>query len=251
MINIKYKLNFNENPIIKKEVLIITEIKTQSFLRAGKILLIVGGILAIIALLTPACNSTAYGVDIYMWFAGFWVAWIDHPYYGTETDSGGPRDFFYLSADADKYIGLASAVVIMLIIATIMMFISSKTAKEGRDNKVAIATGAIGTVLAFLGPGVYYGYLDREFSWWVAFDQGIGFYLPIIAGVLGIIATSFNIYAFTLEPKVGEERVIEQYQPPTDKQVAVQVQQEGLKFCPNCGAKLTGPFCQECGTKVS
>lgn len=185
-----------------------------------------------------------------MWYAGFWVGWVDHPIYGMETDSGGARDYFPPEL-ADKYIGLASGVIIMLIIATIMMFISSKTAKEGRDNKVAVATSAIGTVLAFLGPGIYYGYLDREFTnFWVLFDQGIGFYLPIIAGVLGIIATSFNIYAFTLESKVGEERVIEKYQPPPDKQVEVQVQQEGLKFCPNCGAKLTGPFCQECGTKA-
>jgi len=185
-----------------------------------------------------------------MWFAGFWVVWYEG-LYGMETDSGGPRDFF-LPEYADKYIGLAGAVIAMLIIAAILMFISSKKAKYGKDNKVAIATSAVGTVLAFLGPGVYYGYLQREFTnFWVVFDQGIGFYLPIIAGVLGIIATSFNIYAFTLEPKVGEERVIEQYQPPPDQQVDVQVQQEGLKFCPNCGAKLTGPFCQECGTKVS
>lgn len=185
-----------------------------------------------------------------MWFAGFWVMWYEGPY-GMETDSGGPRDFF-VPEYADKYIGLASAVVIMLIIAAILMFISSKKAKYGKDNKAAIATSAIGTVLAFVGPGVYYGYLKQEFYplFWVGFDPGIGFYLPIIAGVLGVIATSFNIYAFTLESKVGEKRVIEQYQPPPDQQVDVQVQQEDLKFCPNCGAKLTGPFCQECGTKA-
>jgi len=184
-----------------------------------------------------------------MWYTGFWVMWYDGPY-GRETDSGGARDFFN-SEYAAKYSGLGTSVMIMLFIAAIMMFISSRKATVGRENKVAIATSAIGTALAFLGPGIYYGYLDREFTnFWLAFDQGIGFYLPIIAGILGIIATSFNIYAFTLEPKVGEERVIEKYQPPPDKQVEVQVQQEGLKFCPNCGAKLTGPFCQECGTKV-
>ena len=107
--------------------------------------------------------------------------------------------------------------MVMLIIMAILMFISSKNAKEGRNNKAATVTSVIGTILAFVGPGVYYGYLDRKINnFWIVFDQGIGFYLPIIAGILGIIATSFSIYAITLESKVREERVTENYQPPPD-----------------------------------
>ncbi len=141
--------------------------------------------------------------------------------------------------------------MVIIFIMAILMFISSRNAKDGRNNKAATVTSVIGIILAFVGPGIYYGYLDRKIiNYWAVFDPGIGFYLPIIAGVLGIIATSFIIYAITLESKKGEEQVTEKYKPPPDKYVDVLVQQEGLKFCANCGAKLTGPFCRECGTKA-
>ena len=180
----------------------------------------------------------------------FWFMVVDTPY-GTETDSVGARDFF--AGDyANKYMTIGIGTVLILISVAIFMFVSSNNAKYEKNNKVATGTSVIGTILAFVGPGVYYGYLEREFPgfWSYLFNPGIGFFLPIIAGILGIIATSFNIYAITLESKVGEERVTEKYQPPPDTQIDFQVQQEGPKFCPNCGAKLTGPFCQECGTKA-
>ncbi len=108
--------------------------------------------------------------------------------------------------------------MVIIFIMAILMFISSRNAKDGRNNKAATVTSVIGIILAFVGPGIYYGYLDRKIiNYWAVFDPGIGFYLPIIAGVLGIIATSFIIYAITLESKKGEEQVTEKYQPPPDK----------------------------------
>ena len=142
-----------------------------------------------------------------------------------------------------------------MVIALILMFTASKKVKNERDYKVAAGLSLVGGILAFIGPGAYYGYLDSEFSgFWLAFDQGLGFYLPIVAGILGIISAIAAGYASSLESKkiLGQTAP---YKPipdkiAIDKSLEVTNQQEKPDFCKNCGTKLVGEFCQECGQKA-
>ena len=189
-----------------------------------------------------------------MWFFGFWFSTSE---YATQP-TGWPSDFYVDPYDNKLMIGGAIATVLLLI-ALILMVTASTTGRQGGSNKVAAGTSLFGGILAIIGPVFYYYYLDAEIAYygtsihWVVFDQSFGYYLPIIGGIVGIIGGIAAGYAYSQERgglvSTYQPQPVEQ--PTTGAQVTDQSQQEGRNFCPNCGAELVGPFCRECGTKVS
>ena len=226
------------------------QIKTDNWINHIWKLPVIGAILAICGIILPASNSEAFGGDTYLWYFGFWFSTSSllSPPFGTTTD-------MFAAPYAGKYDMIGYAAIILLVIALILMFTASKKVKNERDYKVAAGLSLVGGILAFIGPGAYYGYLDSEFSgFWLAFDQGLGFYLPIVAGILGIISAIAAGYASSLESKkiLGQTAP---YKPipdkiAIDKSLEVTNQQEKPDFCKNCGTKLVGEFCQECGQKA-
>ncbi|MFW9940284.1 MAG: hypothetical protein ACFFFT_04535 [Candidatus Thorarchaeota archaeon] len=207
----------------------------------------VGGVLALIGVFLPATGFWEEDVIFAMWYFGYWFAAG-----GGDSDSGFADDFFNPEY-ADKYMTIGITATVLLIIAMILMFISANQVKFDKDKRVAAGTSLIGGILSIVAPAAYYGYMDEEFSgWWVAFDTSIGFYLPIIAGIIGIIFAIAIGYAYTQE----QGRTVSEYQPQpvqpttTVTQVDDQSQQEKPRFCQNCGTKLVGEYCQECGQKA-
>lgn len=210
---------------------------------------IVGAILALISIITPASVIREGGNFIVLWYFGFWFLSVN----GT-IDSGIARDMF-VDEYAQKYMTFGVAAIVLLIIAMILMFISANKGRIEKNYKMATVTSLIGGISAFVAPGSYYFNLKREFSnYWLVYDQGVGFYLPIIAGILAIIGAIAAGYAFSLESKavLGEVTPYKPAlaKPATDTQFDVQSQQERLIFCQKCGTKLVGDFCQECGAKA-
>ena len=137
------------------------------------------------------------------------------------------------------------------------MNVAASNSKDERDTKLAAILGSIGAILAFVGPAVYYFGVKRDIPGFFGsggFDQSFGFFLPIIGGILGIIGAIGNGYAYSLEIK-GEPIKKTPYKPIPDKMVnetqgALPSQDEKPNFCKNCGTKLLGAFCQECGAKA-
>jgi len=186
---------------------------------------------------------------IFMWYFGFWFLSV-----GGTTDAGFVDDFFISPYDT-QYLTIGLVALVLLIIAFGLMSAATKKVKEERDYKTAAGMSAFGGILSFIAIGAYYGYIDSEFAgFWMAFDPSFGFFLPLVGGILGIIGGIAAGYAFSLESK-RELRQTQPYQPIQDKMEIdnapeVPSGEERPSFCKNCGTKLVGEFCQECGQKA-
>ncbi|MFX1343674.1 MAG: hypothetical protein ACFFAI_01105 [Promethearchaeota archaeon] len=208
----------------------------------------VGGVLALLGVLLPPTGFWEEDVIIAIWYFGFWFAAG-----GGDSDSGFAGDF-WLSPYDDKYMTIGITAIVLLVLAMLLMFISANQVRYDKDKRIAAGTSLLGGILAIAGPAAYYYYLDNEFppGYWTLFDPSIGFYLPIIAGIIGIIFAIAIGYAYTQE----QGRTVSEYQPQpvqpttTVTQVDDQSQQEKPRFCQNCGTKLVGEYCQECGQKA-
>ena len=213
----------------------------------------IGAFLALISIFLPATHmfESVMGTDVVLviWYFGFFFLSG-----GGITESGFADEFFADPYDND-YMGIGISSIVLLIIAFIAMNVAAQNAIDERNNKISAGTGLLGGVLALVGPAVYYfGLKEALEGYWTGFDPSIGVYLPIIGGILGIIGAIMAGYAFSLESK-REPVEITSYKPAPDKLVMdkeseVTSQQESPTFCKNCGTKLVGGFCQECGQKA-
>ena len=133
------------------------------------------------------------------------------------------------------------------------MIVAASNEKRENDHKITAATGLLGGILALIGLAVYYGGLDQDLpGWWSIADPSIGFYLPIIGGILGILSGIGAGYAYSQErgKPISGYQTQPLDQPTTGVQVVDQSQQDKPLFCKKCGTKVVGEFCQECGAKV-
>ncbi|KKK42194.1 hypothetical protein LCGC14_0822090 [marine sediment metagenome] len=205
----------------------------------------IGGVLALLGVILPPIHILESGGMLFLWYWGFWFVSV-----GGDTETGMINKMF-APEYADKYMTIGIIASVLLIIAMIAMFISSNQAKLEKSKSIAAGTSIFGGILALVAPIAFYYYLEENLpNFWYGFDQSIGWYLPIVAGIIGILGGIALGYAYIQE----KGRPIEIYQqqpldlPTTGVQASDQTHQGG--FCVNCGAKLVGTFCQECGTKT-
>ena len=211
-----------------------------------------GTILVIIGIITPAMAFMESGVYIFLWYFGFWFLSAN-----LNMDFGMASDFFNSPYDV-KYMTIGIITIVLLAISIILMSVSVNNSRYKKNYKATAASSLIGGIMALIGIGAYYGYIDVEFNFWLLFDPSFGFYLPLVAGIVGILGGIAAAYASSVESKSPEERLITESvfkpqpvnRPMIETEGSFQSQNEIPKFCGNCGEKLIGPFCKVCGTKA-
>jgi len=229
------------------------QVRTTDWMQRVPKILKAGAVLAIISVVVPSIHAFesvgGYSLTFFIWFFGYY--WLS---FAGETETGFIDEVPILGEDIMTFGILAT---VLLIFACILMGVGSYYAKDERDNKITAGTGLLGGILALIAPAIFYFGIKEEIpGFWGAggFDPSIGVYLPIIAGILGILCAIAAGYAFTLESQREPVEITPLKPAPDrlamDKEPEVANQQESPTFCKNCGTKLVGEFCQECGQKA-
>jgi len=162
-------------------------------------LIMAGGILTLLSIVFPSTFFIESGAWVLLWYIGFW--WGGDIYGG---EGMGFASDFFLSPYDDRYMTIGVITTVLLIIALILMAISAINTKNERNIKLNAGMSLLGGILAIIGPIVYYFYLDAEIPavFWDHFLPFLGIFLPIIAGILGIIGAITVVYATKLKRKV-------------------------------------------------
>lgn len=140
-------------------------------------IIMAGGVLTLLSITLPSAASIESGAWVLLWHIG--ILWGGDVY-------GGETIGFI---DDDRYMPIGVATTVLLIIALILMAISAFNTKNEKKLKLNAGISLFGSVLAIISPIVYYYYLEAEIPalFWNDFVPIIGVFLPIIAGILGII----------------------------------------------------------------
>ncbi|MFX0106395.1 MAG: hypothetical protein ACFE75_13030, partial [Candidatus Hodarchaeota archaeon] len=106
--------------------------------------------------------------------------------------------------DIDKYMTIGITVIVLSILAMIAMFIATNQAQYKKRKPLAAGMSLIGGIIALIAPIAYYFYIQEIrvfaiFRFWDAFDQSFGFYIPIVAGIIGILGAVAFVYAYIRE----------------------------------------------------
>lgn len=229
------------------------QVRSNDWMRHISKLLRAGAIISLIAVFLPSAGVIesfyGYHVTFFFWYTGFF--WASLTGYAPETG------FIGELYSGTNYVAYGVGAIVLLIIAFILLNVGASKSSDQRDMKIAAGTSAVGGILSFIGPAVYYFGVKQDIPGFFGiggFDPSFAVYLPIIGGILGIIGAIMAGYAYSLEIK-GEPIRKTSFQPTTDKMTIdkepeVTNQQEKPVFCKNCGTKLKGEYCQECGQKA-
>ncbi len=225
---------------------------------------IIGGILALISVLTPAHYANEFGIEGNYWMWGIYHLSI--PGYESET-------VFMLNEDPSQYTipiffsGLIPA--LMILIVSIMLIASSNTVRTGRTDIKNIENGWIGMGIMMIVASIIYiiaiditwmnmvKYIyEQEFGpypsggpgFWDTFNPGFAVIAPFIGGGLAIVGSIASKY---IKPReipifVGERK------GPITKTPIGEISRR-IKFCSECGNQLLyegGQFCSHCGKKI-
>ena len=139
----------------------------------------IGGALALLGALLPSSHVIQPTLISFVWYWGFLYM-----------NTGGSTITGMIPYSEYGRIGIIT--IVLLIIAMIAMFISTKY----KERKLTAAVASlVGGILALIGPIIFYFYIQANIiGYWLAFTPSIGFWIPIVAGIIGILgAIAFGI----------------------------------------------------------
>ncbi|MFX1500356.1 MAG: zinc ribbon domain-containing protein [Promethearchaeota archaeon] len=214
------------------------------------ILPLIGSILTFISLFTPAAVYYSGSGNIFRFMDGVYV------------ESGGlfsGPSFRFTNIPSVVIVGIISMIII--IICTIIMFISSLTHRNKETPGSWLALGIIliggaiyyivGTQIAYMFYGLIHDY--TAFNFWRDFVPSFATIAPFITGGISIVA--FIIGKTTSTEKVEIKPISKEESPisePISQPIPIE-ETHSVKFCPACGEKIPhaeAQFCPSCGTDL-
>jgi uncharacterized paraquat-inducible protein A len=210
---------------------------------------LIGGILALIALLTPVASFNVMGVSWDWWMWTLSVMGVSG--YGTESVFISDVDFIIPSL-------ITSMVMILSILLLFSIAAKARTRKFDLKNfeSISIITGVllIGTMIyyliamdnAFFDGMVIEGVpFPAGLRFWEVFNPGFGVIGPFLTVVFAFIgAATFRYYSNRREDLFPSKMESFERKEPIEKLV------KGVRFCPECGQgniSETQRFCMNCG----
>lgn len=218
---------------------------------------LIGGILILISIFTPAYSATLYPVEEYYWMWG-----LSHA-----TISGyGSRTVFLPTEEPAQYlmpIFLSGFIPFLLIlICSITLLISSNAVRTGRsDIKHRENLWIVMGVVMFVAPIIFIigiditsinyiesqlGPLPPGLGFWDVYDAGFAVIAPFIGAVLSIAG---SIASKKMKPREAPIFVRQKQGGIITKTPIGQISHK-VKFCSECGHQLLydgAKFCPHCG----
>ena len=213
----------------------------------------IGSILTAIGLFTPAALLPVGGLTELFWMYGFFLV----------VGGGYPDPGFITHIPGLMVLGISCMVV--LVVCTIIMFISSLThrGEDAPGSWLALSILLIGGTIFFIGGAEVafriYGFINFDIvdlSFWQHRTPGFAVIAPFIGGGLAIIG-----YIVSKATRDGEVEITpiskdaapeSKETPPLEKEISPPVtpSAEAIHFCPECGQKISSSddkFCLSCG----
>ena len=206
---------------------------------------LIGGILSLIALATPATYISQMGNYIYVWMWGLASIKL-YSYYGYITDT----------TFTDNMSLLIPSIICSLVVfigAVALIGSANLNRKGARDvQQVKNTWYFLSSLLIITTAGWMIAYevvcrAETDLSWWDYMDPGFGVIGVFLGAVISLIGTAVSSYMAR-----QKQRVMVPY-----KQLPMQKPQPlpttTPKFCPMCGNKIeneTFKFCSNCGFKL-
>ena len=206
---------------------------------------LVGGVIALLALLTPVAYFSSYSGSMNIWMWGLFS--IDAYGYGSITRFTQDPGEITLSL-------ISSAIVLICTIAIISSAASCRrNMRIGKIKKNAWLPLSImvivGTALWMIGmEALTYAY---GYSFWSAVSPGFG----VIGTFLGAILSIIGFGVSKMSPKETREVILPMKKEfiKLESQFIQPGESTSFKFCPNCGQKIISQeqrFCTNCGFEL-
>jgi hypothetical protein len=207
---------------------------------------LIGGILSLIALATPATYNSQMGLDFYVWMWGLASISIYDYYYGTYTDTTFTDNIGLLIPSIICSIIIFIGAVVLISSAN-MNRKSTRGLQRVKNTWYALSILLILTTAAWMIVYEVEAQVDIGMSWWETMDPGFG----VIGVFIGASISLTGTVVFSYLVKQEGRELVPYKQLPTQKPQVVPTTVP--KFCPMCGTKIgndTFKFCTDCGFKL-
>ncbi|MFW9823767.1 MAG: zinc ribbon domain-containing protein [Candidatus Thorarchaeota archaeon] len=212
---------------------------------------VIGGVLSLIALATPATYISQMGEYLYVWMWGLASFKLYDPYY---------YEYITDSSFTDNPSFLIPSIIctIVVFIGAVALLGSTNANRKGvkEVQEVKNTWYGLSTLLIIATAGWMIAYeivsqVETDMSWWDFMDPGFGVIGIFLGAVISIVGTAVSSHMEKRELRVS----LPYKQLPMEK-LDLQPTQPLLattpKFCPMCGNKVeneTFKFCTNCGFK--
>ena len=205
---------------------------------------LVGAILGIIAMLTPAAYVMEFGSSFYLWMWGL-VSFQIYGYYG-------------MTVYTDNILIIIPSVIISIVIViSIIALLASanKCRKDKKEGNIGNSRGLTPSILIIVSTiawiiSIEIVYMSGGMSFWGLTSPGFGVIGMFLGSALTIIGYAVSKYGSKQRRDV--EFIPKKYTVMKSVSTPISVGST-FNFCPECGQKInsvTQRFCMKCGFEL-